>query len=120
MKIAAYDVYKGNVPVWAKNGDASFKWAGLDEIYSRSDFIRLNCALTEENRGLIDKETLAKMKKSCFLVNASRGGLVVDDDLAAALNNGVIAGAGIYVLGTEPPEPDNPLREYDASSPIGS
>jgi glycerate dehydrogenase len=91
-------------------GDLS--WDGLfelDEVYSWSDFVSLNCALTDKNRELINEESLGKMKKSCFLVNASRGGLMAYDDIAAALNNRMIAGAGIDVLGTEPLGPDNPL-----------
>src|SRR5690606_41593799 len=60
-------------------------------------------------KGLINAETLAKMKRSAFLVNTSRGPVVVEEDLAAALNQGTIAGAGIDVLTTEPPASDNPL-----------
>lgn len=111
MKILAYDVSGGEEPDWAggPQGAGDFAWTGLEELFSRSDFVSLNCPLTEENRGLMNAEKLARMKKGAFLVNASRGGLVVDADLAAALESGHLAGAGLDVLATEPPAPDNPL-----------
>lgn len=112
MNVLAYDINPGPEPRWARSGN--FIRADLDNLYARSDFISLNCALTEENRGMINAEVLSKMKNTCFLVNASRGGLVVDEDLAQACNEGMIAGAGIDVLGTEPPGSDNPL--YSANN----
>ena len=115
MKVLAYDVGGGTDPEWASDpkrpgdGSAAFAWAGMDDLLSRSDIVSLNCPLTEENRGLMNAGNLAKMKKGSFLVNASRGPLVVDADLAAALESGHLAGAGLDVLGNEPPAPDNPL-----------
>ena len=106
MKVLAYDVYHGNPPSWE-----GFEWVDIDDLLERSDVVSLNCALTEENQGLINRESLKRMKKSSFLVNVSRGPLVVDADLAEALKNGEIAGAGIDVLGTEPPAADNPLYQ---------
>jgi glycerate dehydrogenase len=104
MRVMAHDLNRTRTPSWGH-----FSWAEMDELLARSDFISLNCALTPENRGMINKESLQKMKAGCFLVNCSRGGLVIDQDLADALDSGVIAGAGIDVLGTEPPGLDNPL-----------
>lgn len=88
---------------------SNFEWVGLDELFKRSDVITLHCPLTEETKGLINSDNLRKMKASSFLINTSRGPLVVEKDLANALNEGWIAGAGIDVLSTEPPSSDNPL-----------
>ncbi len=86
-----------------------FRWVELPTLFRTSDVISLNCPLTPETEGMINSETLALMKPSAFLINAARGGLVVEHDLAAALNEGRIAGAGLDVLSTEPPEATNPL-----------
>ncbi|HKH63258.1 MAG TPA: NAD(P)-dependent oxidoreductase, partial [Flavitalea sp.] len=69
----------------------------------------IHCPLTPETKGLINKDTLKKMKAATFLLNTSRGPIIVDQNLADALNNNVIAGAGIDVLSVEPPPKDNPL-----------
>lgn len=81
----------------------------LDDLLRTSDVVSLHCPLTESNAGMINKRSLALMKPTAFLLNTSRGPLVVDQDLADALNSGRIAGAGIDVLSLEPPPPDNPL-----------
>lgn len=86
-----------------------FKWAALEDLLMASDTVSLHCPLTPETRAMIDSKRLALMKPSSFLINTSRGGLVVDSDLARALNEGRIAGAGLDVLSVEPPAPDNPL-----------
>ncbi len=87
----------------------NFKWVGLDELLSDADMVSIHCPLTPETQGLINTANLKKMKPSAFLVNTSRGPIVNDADLANALNNDVIAGAGIDVLSKEPPAADNPL-----------
>lgn len=104
MNILAYDTYKSD-----QSKRADFKWAEIDELLSKSDIVTLHCPLFPETKGIINKNSLMKMKKSAFLINTSRGPLIVDEDLAEALNNGTIAGAGLDVLSTEPPEHDNPL-----------
>jgi len=81
----------------------------IEEIFRRSDVISLHCPLTPETNGLVNRERLALMKRSAFLVNTSRGLLVVERDLAAALNAGQIAGAALDVLSAEPPPAENPL-----------
>ncbi len=81
----------------------------LDDLLSSSDFISINCPLTEENRGFINKTTIAKIKPTAFIVNTGRGPLINEHDLADALNNGIIAGAGLDVLAVEPASADNPL-----------
>jgi glycerate dehydrogenase len=87
----------------------NFQWVAIDELLSKSDFVSIHCPLTPETKGLINTTTLSLMKKSAFLINTSRGPIVVEKDLADALNNGTIAGAGIDVLSIEPPPVDNPL-----------
>jgi glycerate dehydrogenase len=81
----------------------------LKTLFAQSDVVSLHCPLTTENQGMVNAHCLATMKKSAFLINTSRGPLVNETDLAAALNSGRIAGAGLDVLGVEPPRPDNPL-----------
>lgn len=87
----------------------NFRWAGLHELLSESDVVSIHCPLFPETQGLINKETLKLMKSSAFFLNTSRGPLMVDQDLADALNEGIIAGAGIDVLSVEPPSANNPL-----------
>ncbi|MGE5419532.1 MAG: D-2-hydroxyacid dehydrogenase, partial [Chloroflexota bacterium] len=87
----------------------NFGWVELPELFSVSDIVTVHCPLTPETKGLINAGRLAMMKKSSFLINTSRGPVVSEKDLAEALNTGVIAGAGLDVLSTEPPAEDNPL-----------
>lgn len=86
-----------------------FRWAELDELLKESDVVSIHCPLFPETQGMINRDTLKLMKSSAFFLNTSRGPLMVDQDLADALNAGVIAGAGIDVLSVEPPAEDNPL-----------
>jgi glycerate dehydrogenase len=81
----------------------------LDTLFSRSDVVSLHCPLTSETQHLINAARLARMKPSAFLLNTSRGPLVDEPALAEALNSGQIAGAGLDVLGAEPPAADNLL-----------
>ena len=81
----------------------------LDRLARESDVISLHCPLTAENREMIDAEFLSLVKPSAFLINTARGPLICEQALADALNAGKIAGAGVDVLTTEPPKPDNPL-----------
>jgi len=81
----------------------------LETLLAESDFVSINCPLTPENKGFINKSTLGKMKQAAFLVNTGRGPLINEQDLADALNLGRIAGAGLDVLSVEPARPDNPL-----------
>jgi glycerate dehydrogenase len=81
----------------------------LETLLSESDFISINCPLTAENTGFINKQTIEKMKPTAFLINTGRGPLINEKDLADALNSGRIAGAGLDVLSVEPALPENPL-----------
>jgi len=82
---------------------------GLDELFGTSDIVSLHCPLTPVTEGLVDARRLALMKRTAFLINTARGGLVVEADLAATLDAGRIAGAGLDVLSAEPPPAANPL-----------
>ena len=75
----------------------------LDELLAKSDIVVLHCPLNDSTRGMINAEKLAMMKRSAILINVARGPVVVAKDLADALNNGVIAAAGIDVFDKEPP-----------------
>lgn len=85
------------------------KQVNLDTVLAESDFISINCPLTNENGGFINKSSISKMKPTAFIVNTGRGPLINEQDLADALNEEVIAGAGLDVLSLEPASPDNPL-----------
>jgi len=90
-------------------GSDGFARTDLETLFRESDVVSLHCPLTDETRGLVNRERLGRMKPGAFLINTGRGPLVVEADLAAALNEGVVAGAGLDVLSTEPPPADNPL-----------
>jgi len=83
--------------------------ADLDRVFAESDVVSLHCPLTPENHGFVNSRLLATIKPTAFLVNTSRGALINEQDLADALNRGIIGGAGLDVLVKEPPSPDCPL-----------
>ena len=88
---------------------AQLRYVDLDTLYAEADVISLHCPLTPQTKGMINRDALAKMKHSALLLNASRGDLINEADLAAALNEERIAGAAVDVLSSEPPGADNPL-----------
>lgn len=85
----------------------------LDELFTACDIVSLHCPLTPQTRNLVNAERLAMMKPTTILINTGRGPLVDEQALADALNNKVIAAAGLDVLSSEPPKADNPLLEAD-------
>lgn len=93
MHVLAYDPYP--VP------DASFPYVSLEELLAKSDIISLHCPLTEQTRHLINRDTIAQMKDSVYLLNTSRGMLVESESLLDALKSGKIAGAGLDVYEEE-------------------
>jgi glycerate dehydrogenase len=81
----------------------------LDELFRRADVITLHCPLTADTTGLVNRQRLGLVKPGAFLINTARGGLVVEKDLAEALETGRLAGAAVDVVSQEPIWPDNPL-----------
>lgn len=80
-----------------------------EEVFEKSDFVTLHCPLTEQSKLMINAESLKLFKPSAYLINTARGGLIDENALADALNDGRLAGAGLDVLTNEPPKADNPL-----------
>ncbi len=85
------------------------EWVTVEELFRCADVVSLHCPLTPDTREIVCDRTLAWMKPSALLINTGRGGLVDEAALARALNDGRLAGAGVDVLSTEPPDPSNPL-----------
>src|SRR6201991_4472168 len=98
MKVVAYDPFLS--PERAR--DIGVEKVELDELFARADFITLHTPLTDATRNIIDKHAIAKMKRGVRIINCARGGLVVEEDLAAALDMGKVGGAGIDVFPEEP------------------
>src|SRR5665647_2808774 len=104
LKVIAFDSYK--------NKDLeceTMKYVSMDKLLTDSDVITLHCPLFESTKGIINKDTISKMKDGVMIINNSRGPLVVEEDLAEALNNGKVAGAAVDVVSSEPIKEDNPL-----------
>ena len=95
----------------SKSAPAFVKLVELETLFRTSDVVSLHCPLTPQTQQLVNAERLAWMKPSAFLLNTSRGPLVDEPALAAALNSGRLAGAGLDVLSVEPPPADNPLLQ---------
>jgi D-3-phosphoglycerate dehydrogenase len=85
----------------------------LDDLYTRADFITIHTPLTAETRGLIGRDTIARMKRGVRIVNCARGGIVDEAALAAAIKEGQVAGAALDVLEKEPAPPDHPLLQLE-------
>ena len=103
MEVIAYDAHESEA------GKKLAEYVSLDELFARSDVIFLHCPLFPATEGIINKENIAKMKDGVILINNSRGQLVVEQDLADALNSGKVYAAGLDVVSTEPIKGDNPL-----------
>ncbi|NLX04813.1 MAG: D-2-hydroxyacid dehydrogenase [Phycisphaerae bacterium] len=104
MAVLAADRVKNPPPTLRR-----FAWAEIPDLLANADVVSLHCPLFPETQGLINRQTLDRMKPSAFLLNTSRGPLIVEQDLADALAAGRIAGAAVDVLSAEPPPPNNPL-----------
>jgi glycerate dehydrogenase len=104
LNILAYDSFENPELV-----SDTCKYVPLDKLLSDSDIISLHCPLFESTKGLINKESIAKMKDGVMIINTSRGPLVVEQDLCDALNSGKVAAAAVDVVSVEPIAADNPL-----------
>ena len=105
MTVVAFDVADMRRPA-ARLG---VSLVDMDTLFAESDFITLHPVLNDSTRGMINRDTLARMKAGARLINAARGGLIVDGDLADAIKSGHIAGAALDVYSVEPPGEENPL-----------
>ena len=103
MRVLAYDTHE------TESGRLIAEYVDLDTLLRTSDVIALHCPLFPETEGLINRETIGKMKDGALLINNSRGPLIVEQDVADALNSGKLAGAAVDVVSTEPIKGDNPL-----------
>lgn len=103
MRVLAYDGFP------TQEGRKIADYVELDELFAASDVISLHCPLFDSTRGIINKESIHKMKDGVIILNTSRGPLIVEEDLAVALNNGKVYAACCDVVSTEPVEADNPL-----------
>ena len=119
-RVAGYaKVFGMDVVAWSQNltpekaGAIGVKYVGKDELLSTSDFISIHLALSDRTRGLIGAAELAKMKKTAILVNTSRGPIVDEAALIAALKNGTIAHAGLDVYDKEPLPAGHPLTKLE-------
>lgn len=104
MKVLAYDQYKNQLLE-----SETMKYVEFDELIAKSDVIALHCPLFDNTRGIINKNSISKMKDNVIIINNSRGPLIVEEDLAEALNSGKVGAAAVDVVSTEPVKVDNPL-----------
>jgi glycerate dehydrogenase len=103
MRVLAYDTYPN------ASGGQIGEYVSLDELLARSDVIALHCVLSPETRGIINRKSISLMKDGVIIINNSRGPLIVEQDLAEALNSGKVCAAGLDVVSSEPIAADNPL-----------
>ena len=104
MRVRAYDPFPQNPPNYR-----AFAWSGLEDLFTECDVITLHAPLTADNQRFVNRDLLGQMKPTAILINASRGGLIEENDLAEALKGGRLAGAVVDVVSTEPIAADNPL-----------
>ena len=100
------------------NNQESYTRVDLDTLLRESDIVSVHAPLNDNTEGLMDKEAFSKMKPNAIFLNVGRGAIVVEQDLADALNEGKIAAAGLDVLCKEPMSEDNPLRQIKDSSKL--
>ena len=101
-----------------KNDQAGYERVDFDTLLTDADIISVHAPLNEATRGLMNKTAFSKMKRSAIFLNLGRGPIVVEEDLAEALNEGLIQAAGLDVLAKEPMSQDNPLRNIKDSNKL--
>jgi D-3-phosphoglycerate dehydrogenase / 2-oxoglutarate reductase len=106
MRVIGFDPYASQVP-------ADIEVVNLDTLWRESDAISLNCPLTDDNRGLLNRDTLARCKPGVLIVNTARGGLVDEAALLDAVRSGHVASAGLDSFAMEPMVADHPFRDED-------
>jgi D-3-phosphoglycerate dehydrogenase len=109
MILTVVDPYIPESHVTALGG----KQATLDELLREADFVTIHCPLNRETRNMIGRKELALMKRSAYLINAARGGIVDEDALCGVLRDKQISGAALDVIADEPPAQDHPLFKLD-------
>ena len=109
MKFIAHDPFAD--PKVA--AELNIELVGIDELFGRADILTVNCPLTDETRHVVNSERLGLMKNSAYLINTARGPIVDQKALTEILTKRGIAGAGLDVFETEPPEPNDPLLKLD-------
>lgn len=108
--LLAFDM---KVSIAARPGCEDDPRPSLASLLPSADVVTLHCPLTDDNKGIINEETLALMKPTCLLINTARGGLIDEAALLSALKNNQIGGAGLDVLSVEPPPKDHPLIQAE-------
>ena len=105
MRVVAFSRHADAAP----DVDHGIVRLALEDLLAESDTVSLHLPLTAATRGLFDRRAFARMRRGAFLINTSRGGVVVEEDLIESLSSGHLGGAGLDVLGSEPARTDNPL-----------
>jgi D-3-phosphoglycerate dehydrogenase len=108
MSVLAYDPFF-NDAMRAVASELGVKEASLDELCAQADYISLHATLTDDSRGMVNKALIARMKPGVRIINAARGALINEEDLAEAIRSGQVAGAAVDVYSQEPPPADHPL-----------
>lgn len=101
-----------------KNSNSDYERVSFDELLAQSDVVSVHAPLDENTKGLMNYEAFSKMKKSAIFLNLGRGPIVIEQDLANALKEGLIAAAGLDVLSVEPMSAENPLRQIKDSEKL--
>ena len=101
-----------------RNSNPDYERVSFDELLAQSDVVSVHAPLDENTKGLMNREAFSKMKKTAIFLNLGRGPIVVEKDLADALNEGLIAAAGLDVLSVEPMSVDNPFRQIKDSEKL--
>ena len=111
MRLLAHDAYLSSTSLHVTESGATL--VAMDQLLAESDFLSVHLPLTLETRGLLNRQSFSKMKPTAFIINTSRGEVLVEKDLALILQQGQLAGAALDVREKEPPAADSPLNGLD-------